>query len=375
MMRDMEGKNKDKKNNTEFQTKRAIIGDFFESYQLRRAVSEFFVVQNKFHTQMNVMVEAFTSIMQDLPVEKRYLLNELLQPYRQIINNPFQERSSGDLINDITHILNIVSSQNKLFSDTLRSSLNSASNLPDFHHLLTDFRQNENYVKWLKEKMQSNSWLEVQSRIDAPFQNIMRYELLMKNIKNELVKKDCPQLQSVLDGIMDKIAALAPELKYLNDNREILAILNQAQRIMSDLLEKALPEHQSLKQEQDNSLDLKKCIEEVLRYICDSKCAIAIGESENLDLLKGLSHLLNEVTIQQKIAADTAWKNTSTVSVISQYAYSTASSTFRAMSDIAFGSVAVETSEEKLTKLIVELNDMLLQAEILFDLKHRIKNK
>src|SRR3990167_4461889 len=265
----------------EFAKNRAVIGNFFETYGLRQSINEFFQVQRKFHAQMNVLIEAFSSIQTKLydPAQRR-LLNELLQPYRGILNNPFKERQSGDIAQDIAHILSVVNCQNKQFKELLNSLLQCASNQTEFHDLLNDFRKNETYVSHLKTKMQSQSWLNVQGSIDTPFQNVLRYELLLKNITHELKKSNCSQFQEILDNVMDKIAELIPELKHINDNRDMITMLNRAGRVVGDLLENETRGYYSSKSEKTFP-DNKEMLEEVMRYIINSKCQIAKAEDGN----------------------------------------------------------------------------------------------
>jgi hypothetical protein len=122
----------DARTDVDFEVKRENIKNFFETEKLRKQINEFFAVQHSFHSKMHNLMQACRNVSGHLPEDQQALLQLLLNPYGVLIANPFEEKATGDLELDITHIFGVINERNHHFNRTLPALMLSAANLYDF---------------------------------------------------------------------------------------------------------------------------------------------------------------------------------------------------------------------------------------------------
>jgi hypothetical protein len=283
----------DSRDTPSFTENRANIKNFFETQkltqQLRNQVKEFFEVQHTFHLKMNNLVQACSEIYGQLTDEQQQLLEKLLAPYLILIANPFEEKPSGNLEMDLMHIFGVINARNSHFAKILPAMFLSMINLEAFSLLLVEMRKNKEIAAIILRGINSEQWMHVQGHVDLPYQNLMRYDLLLKTIRETLEKSGCEEVEPVLLKIMDAIRFIMPELKYINEHRSTLMLLNEI-----DMLVVELAKINVLRDPQPpaDALTFDKKVEAVRLYIASARTNIAKAKEAVIDVLQGLQHLL-----------------------------------------------------------------------------------
>lgn len=349
-------------NRNEFNESRGKITFLFENQQLKDAIREFYHVQQEFHHNMALVVNAFTKTQSRLPARKRYLLTELLSSYRTLAQNLFHE-PIGDVEEDIDHIMQVIDIKNEQFKRALLASINSISNVDTFHKLLKEFQQDEQLANHVKEQFNCKSWLLVEGSVEYPFQNLIRYEMLLKSIQKNLAGEGYPLPESILTNMSKAIAYLVAELTHVNDNKEILLLLNNIERVLNDLLA-ALVQDEEIQKLSD--ICLREQIEFVIVTLKTGKNKIIQHNQDVCSLYHGLLDLLNglEHELTKRFQAESKATFLGVTRKVAWIGYSLISL-----------SSSVETQENqpaqqskllsKLKDLIKELNETYIQTESL----------
>lgn len=359
-------------NNT-FSENREKIKFFFENSHLKNSIREFYQVQNEFHQNMANLVNGFNEVKSLLPIEYRYLLVELLTPYRILSKNLFHE-PTGDVEKDIAHIMRVINMQNDQFKKAISALLNSVSNLGTFNNLLKECQQDEELVNQIKEQLNCRSWLNVQSHVDHPFQNLLRYEFLLKTIQKHLIEGGCSPSENVLEDLESSLNYLVPEVKNINDCREIIVLLNSIDRVLGNLLANAKLKEEDLNNEKTNSISLKDQIESVMICVKTGKTNIIQGKQDILSLYEGLLELLKDVlnNYSETIEAKSKYSLTDTATAVASkgfYILSLPMSLFGAKDNQRFKPL---DPLSELRAIIKELKDTLEQTEALKAIQEKL---
>lgn len=268
------------------------IKNFFETENLRKQIKEFFEVQRSFHVKMNNLMQACRDVSGQLSEEQQQSLQTLLAPYGVLVANPFEEVATGDLEVDITHIFGVINERNRHFNKTLPALMLSAANLYDFNKLLAAMRENEKISTIMKETIQTKSWMDVESHVAMPFQNLMRYDLLLTTMRKTLVKAGYAPDEPLLENIMNVIAFIVPELKYINEYRETLVQLNEIDALVVVLAKMEALQRSLTAEDEAVGLEFTDKVNTVRTYISMARTNISKGDVDVLVLLKDLLQLL-----------------------------------------------------------------------------------
>jgi hypothetical protein len=276
-----------------FEIKRENIKNFFETEKLRRQVQEFFEVQRSFHAKMNNLMQACRDVYGHLSEEQQVMLERMLSPYGVLIANPFEEQATGDLELDITHIFGVINERNHHFNRTLPALMMSAANLYDFNKLLMNIKMDKSLAKIMMDGIKSKNWSDVESHVSLPFQNLMRYDLLLTTIKKTLVDAGYTATEPVLSKIMDVISYIIPELKYINEHRETLVQFNEVDALVVALGNMEVLRGFVTKEDEARKLCFADKVTTVRLYISEARTNIAKGNVDVLQELQGLQLLLD----------------------------------------------------------------------------------
>ena len=280
-----------------FNKNRARIGYFFETQHLRNLLKEFFAVQHSFHSKMHHMMMAFHDQSGNLSEEQQQLLEKLLYPYGILIANPFEENPTGDIEKDVTHILGIINARNEHFSKILAAMFLATANMPNFNLFLQQLMLNTAVKSDLLEGIHSKSWQDMEGHVALPCQNLMRYRLLLDQIRKELVSAGCESVEPVLMNIMNAITYIMPELKYINEHRDTLQYLNDIDALLVSLIK--IEALQGCVTENDNAhgFPFPEKVDCVRKFIDRSILEIANGKGDVIEMLKALQVALE--TLQE----------------------------------------------------------------------------
>lgn len=358
--------------NNVFTENREKIKLFFDNNRLKNAIGEFYRVQLNFHFNMANMVNAFTKAKNKLSVEQEYLLTELLAPYRILINNPFDE-PTGDDEKDFLHIMTVINKQNEQFKNALLAILNSVCNLESFNGFLKQCQQDEQLVNYIKEQLNCKSWLNVQGSVDHPFQNLIKYELLVKAILKSLVEGGCTPTENILKNLNESLDYLVPEITHINDNKEIIVLLNKIHRVLESLLADVLLKKKVSSQEKTDPISLKERLEFVLVCVQTGKNKVIQNSQDICSLYQGLLELLKDIE-SRALTLETQSKYT--LSTVTKYAVST-SYYMLSLPWLLFGAQDSQNFKRlnplsDLQKIINELEQTLEQTEALKDVHEKL---
>jgi hypothetical protein len=287
----------DARTDVDFEVKRENIKNFFETEKLRKQINEFFAVQHSFHSKMHNLMQACRNVSGHLPEDQQALLQSLLNPYGVLIANPFEEKATGDLELDITHIFGVINERNHHFNRTLPALMLSAANLYDFNKLLVKIKSDKDLAAIMLAGIQSKNWSDVESHVSLPFQNLMRYDLLLSTIKKTLEEAGYENTEPALAKIMDIIAYIIPELKFINEHRETLVQLNEIDLLVVTLTKMDALSGYITKEDEQRKLRFTDKASAVRCYISEARTNIARGDVDVLQVMEGLKlilELLNE---------------------------------------------------------------------------------
>ena len=268
----------DQEPNVDVKKEAEHLDKFFERKKMQMMINEFFTVQRNFHAKMDNLMQVCRHVSGQLTEEQQSLLEKMLGPFGVLIANPFAEKPSGDLMQDLAHIMGVVNARNEHFSKTLPALMLSASSLYDFNELLATIRKDKKLADMFLEGLQSKSWLDVESHVAQPHQNLVRYELLLRAIEKVLKKETPDDMEPLLGHVADAIAFIMPELSFFNEHRVFLTQLNEVDALLLQL----------------EGVEAYK-VEAVRRFIAGARHSIARGTADILDVMQGLCVLLREV--------------------------------------------------------------------------------
>lgn len=277
---------------------REAIKHFFETEQLRHLVAEFLYVQKSFHGKMDKLVQGFKGVYSDLKQPQQEQLEALLKPYGVMIANPFNDKSSGDLQADLLHIFSIINERDKHFMKLLEALFKASANMQDFHELLKDLRQDIEIKKRLMQEVGNGAWLNVEGSVDLPFQNMMRYQLLLNTIAKELHKAGCPPTVTLMKTLMDTISFYDPRLQYVNKYKDALIELMQVEYFvvaasrMSIFSGKPAQVIKTIEDQPDIVTSFEDAFEAIRAYIAGAKSHLAKGAFDPENIFAGLKEML-----------------------------------------------------------------------------------
>jgi len=215
-----------------------------QEQKIKDVIIEFFSLQASCHTKINKFVCAFDVISPGLPNEQQELLEVLLKPYGAMIANPFNAHPTGNMLEDITHIVSVINARNAHFIRILPAISRAAMKMQEFTELLASVKAEPKLKAAMLEGIQSSSWMDVESRIMLPNQRLMQYRLLLTRIEEEVNKSDCTDKPAMLAGLNQALAFILPELKHIDKHREVLGMLNDVEKTLDELSKMdALSEH------------------------------------------------------------------------------------------------------------------------------------
>lgn len=272
---------------------REKIKELLEGDRLRRSLKEFFQKQAAFHANMKQLLQMYRGVMTTLQTrEERQVLEEILAPYQVLLSNPLREEASGDIEMDIAHIESVMNARNEQFKTTLEALALTASRHAKFHQIIDKLKLDPVLKEVMLATIKSNNWMDVQGMIDMPFQNLMRYELLLRSIGQVLEDSGLESAAPALTKIMDVLAYIMPELAYINEHHDVLVKLGRIDDLVVRVGKiKSLPVFVT---EEDEKFQLTTAnkIQVVRYYIINTRNDIVRGNANILLIYTGLSQIL-----------------------------------------------------------------------------------
>lgn len=214
-----------------FSENRERIRRLFDNKLLKDTIEEFYAVQRKFHQDIHKLVSAF-KIGSFLPADRKDDLTEFLAPYRILSKNLFNG-ATDEAERSIENITSVIHPSNESFTQALTALLNSIANVNIFKKFLQECTKDKDIAVFLKTQLGSE--LYIHGYIDLPFQNLMRYELFLREIKKILNAGDS-LMKSFLTPVNQSLEYLTPEIERINEHREPILLLNKIQRALLALL-------------------------------------------------------------------------------------------------------------------------------------------
>jgi hypothetical protein len=258
---------------------------------LRQKVEEFYRVQKEFHLSMSNLVTTLSELSKEIENPEEYPLENLLKPYRALVENPFHETPSGDLETDIDHIIQVINGQNSEFKRALIALNKCIVDKQQMNKLMSYLKDKSEVTQKIQEKLGCNSWMMVQGQTDKPFQLLTRYELLLNAIHKTLIDSHCESIESTLRGLMTSVEFLVPEVKKINENLNVIMMLNNIEHTLSAMLK--ADKVQKTLTESDISLAGK--IEFVIDCVRTGKQNILADQQDIHLLYKALYELLIDI--------------------------------------------------------------------------------
>lgn len=285
-----------------FSEARDNIEKFFVSSTVRGLVNEFYETQNNFHRRMDLLVRASFDTCTRLPLEQQEIFEKVLKPYGVLVANPFNEKPSGNISADIVHIFGVINARNEHFQKSLPALMLASANLYQFNEILKTIHGDKQLSKNMMDGMQTSHWAEVESAAALPMQNLMRYTLLLSAIENELKKSGLEKTHTVLQNVMQIIAYISPELKYIDSNSDNMIQLNRIDNVIRRIID--MPNAETFVTEQDKKVELSfiQKAAAVRIYIGSIQMRIARGEADVLASLEGLLEMLKLLEVGTKAA-------------------------------------------------------------------------
>lgn len=277
---------------SEFEANRQAVEHVLRQQQLRALLKEFFTVQHSFHQRINQFVTAFYTIFADLTDKQQELLQILIRPYKVLMENPFATSSSGKLEQDITHIVSVINARNMAFVRMMPAISGTLVRLEEFQGLLGSIEADPKRKEDLLSALNLKSWMEVESRTLLPNQRLMQYRLLLETIKKEIDKSGCDNGDQLMQKINDALTFILPELRYINENRDVLRLMFDIEKIVSDLAGNPVLQHNIVPGER---MTFEQKADAVKSYVANIAPLIMKHEGSVEDHLTGLSLLLREI--------------------------------------------------------------------------------
>ncbi len=274
----------------QFVENREKIKRHFESLQLRGLVKEFYTVQKQFHHNMGQMVTGFSQLTKELPTVERYQLTALLQPYRALTENPFGEYT-GDIEDDIHRILQVVNRQNQQFKHILSTIMTIIAHLNTFSEFIKSNQEDPQFTQRMIKLLQCNTTLQVENLIYHPFQHVMRYELLLKELTKELNKEKAFAEEKIAQALCESLQFLTKEIENININKESMYMLYRIERTLEKMLDAVVTVTSS---DNANAAKMREQIEFVIVSVKAGMKNIMQAKNDGSGLYEGLRILLKD---------------------------------------------------------------------------------
>ncbi len=267
-----------------------------QELRIQNVINEFLTLQTSCHNKIDSFVRAFDEISPNLPIQQQDLLQVLLKPYGTLIANPFNEKPSGNILEDITHIVTVINARNAHFIRILPAISRAAMKMQEFTDLLASVKADPKLKEAMLKGIQSSSWMDVETRIMLPNQRLMQYRLLLTRIEEEVNKSDCTDKPAMLAGLNQALAYILPELKHIDKHREVLGILNDVEKVLDKLAAMEVLADHILPGDQHTGLTCatkihtaKLCIDSITPKIIKKEGAQQDHLSMLIDLLQGIN--------------------------------------------------------------------------------------
>lgn len=357
--------------------------------KLSYMLDEFYSAQAIFHNNMKSLVEVLTKNPPPSfqATEKRKLLDVLLEPFKILANNPFnQESRTRDEQADLLHIMSVIDENNVAFRATLRALANAISCSEFAKTLIDELEKDVAKLEAIKRELGCTNLKVVRGYFDQPVQTLCRYMLFLKQVKPELVYAGNLEARNTIDKFIIAVRTFAPQIDTINDKLAEIKLLTEIEYTligMSTL--DHVKKEQELKEQllnsstftkhmgDDHNLDetLSIRIDATLACICMGKIKILKGQEDipalyNILLRDFLTEITEKNETLQKAANNSLYaKTTSAFSYMTSSVYHTV---FRSANDNTFSASNLQT---KLKKLMEEMQKVVDLAERL----EQIQNK
>ncbi len=274
--------------------------------KMRNIIREFFAVQRSFHDGIDKFVRAFDSVFPSLSPQQQESLQILLQPYCMLIANPFNDYPSGDIEEDLKHIVSVINKRNAHFVKILPAISMAVLKVDEFSKFLSEIKTDPKLKVAVLQGIQSASWMDVESRVMLPNQRCMQYRLLlttieatiMKSMEEELAKFGKTNKETYLSLLSPAIIYILPKLQYLNNNDQSkIGLLDDIDLLFNDMLKMS-----NMKQHPD-FIDKVKKVKRMLDTIIQK---INFNYGSQLDHLRELwdalvdIKVISETTLQEE---------------------------------------------------------------------------
>lgn len=227
-MRDRTSPDTESRAKENFAVNRRRISYQLEINVLDKTIREFFETQSSFHQNMHKLVNAVIAIQNKLPDAKRRQISNLLTPYKVLRKNIFGELPQHHNKNEnIKRITDIINPDNEEFQNLLRAVASTISKLNHFSAMMKDIETSPELVSRMKREANCTSFLTLQGFLDQPFQNVIRYELLLKQLHKSLLKLQ-QESNPVMIQLGTYIKQLENEITKLKHKKEILKLTEVA---------------------------------------------------------------------------------------------------------------------------------------------------
>jgi len=219
-------------------------------------------------------------------------LEKILKPFCILIANPFADSATGNLQSDIAHIFGVMNARNDHFQKALPALMLAAANMHQFNELLTRMHAKPELTKTMCQGMAVHSWQLVESAAALPVQHIARYNLLLNAIEKEVTKAGLPASSEIVKNIMNVIAFIIPELKYIDSNSSNLININKIDAILSRIARMPNCESFVTADEKAVGLTFLNKLSAVKMQLSSAMIGIARGEGDTLTALEGVLEML-----------------------------------------------------------------------------------
>lgn len=285
----------------EFQQNQAMVDKLLLEQQfqvkMRNIIREFFAVQRTFHDAIDKFVRAFDGVFESLSLQQQESLQILLQPYCMLVANPFNDYPSGDIEEDLKHIVSVINKRNAHFVKILPAISLAVMKVDEFSKFLSEIKTDPKLKVAMLQGIQSASWMDVESRVMLPNQRVMQYRLLlttiettiMKAMEEDMAKFGKTNKETYLSLLSPAIVYILPKLQYVNNNdHSKVSLLDDIDLLFNDMLKM-----ENMKQHAD-FMDKVKKTKRLLDTIIQK---INFNYGSQLDHLRELWEALQDIKV------------------------------------------------------------------------------
>jgi len=257
---------------------------------LRYLIEEFYQVQRIFHDNMAKVVKILEENPPPRFQAREKVFQQMLQPFKILARNPFNDKSCGNDVEDITHIMQVINQQNVKFREALYAMTEVIANADFARNVMMEIIKNNQSMEAIQKELGCNNWKVVCGYLDQPRQNLFRYILILESIQRQLHKTTTVETidklhrftQSIKAFTLEPLQEFKTKVNSIDYNRNFITILTRAEYALRILL--SLDYVKKEQKLQNINFTLTHRIDAVLDCIFTGKKNIIEGR-QDIDLL------------------------------------------------------------------------------------------